>query len=108
MGKMQRDKGARYELSIVHKLNDLTEGAAEAEKIPLSGACGGSFKGDIRAKVQATAKLFECKKRAIGFKQLYEWIEPVYGLFVGADRKPTLVVLRLEDFAKLISVGSTA
>ena len=46
-------------------------------------------------------KDFEVKLRADGFKEIYRWIEPAYGLAVKADRKPFLVVLRIEDFIDL-------
>ena len=103
MGKSQRDKGARNERGIV---NELKERGIPAERVPLSGAAGGSCKGDIWIPIQGARKTFEAKKRGDGFALLYRWLGENDGLFVGADRKETLVVLRLEDFAALI--GETA
>ena len=44
-GKASRDKGARREREFVKLLKK--EGI-KAERVPLSGACGGSYSGDIR------------------------------------------------------------
>lgn len=95
MGKASRDKGARYERHCVHRLQD--EGFA-AERIPLSGAAGGSFAGDITFPLMGEDRRAECKKRARGFSQLYQWLEDHYCLFAAADRADDLVVLRLSDF----------
>jgi hypothetical protein len=96
MGKASRDKGARNERNIV---SDLRAAGVIAAKVPLSGAVGGQFSGDIL--VQNMLR-FEAKVRSDGFRELYKWIDGNYGLFVKADRQPTLTVLRLQDFAKLL------
>lgn len=98
MGKSQRDKGARGERALVAAL---TAGGIHAERVPLSGAAGGSFKNNVSAVIGGERKDFEVKLRADGFKEIYRWIEPAYGLAVKADRKPFLVVLRIEDFIDL-------
>ena len=51
MGKMQRDKGARVEREIVALLHELP--GVEAERVPLSGAAGGSSSGDISIRIGA-------------------------------------------------------
>ena len=105
MGASQRNKGARNERSIV---NELREHALDAKRVPLSGALGGELAGDIWVPVQGARRVFEAKKRAAGFKQIYDWLGTHFGLFIGADRRETLVVLRLSDFAKLISDATPA
>ena len=105
MGKSQRDKGARNERGIVH---DLLGAGIPAKRVPLSGALGGELAGDIWVPVQGQRRVFEAKKRAAGFKQIYDWLGTHFGLFIGADRRETLVVLRLSDFAKLISDATPA
>ena len=47
-------------------------------------------------------KRLECKKRKAGFKKISEWIEGNDGVIIGADREKPLVVIRLEDFLKLL------
>lgn len=86
MGKASRDKGARSEREFAALIG--------GERVPLSGAAGGSFKGDV----QGLGMLWEVKRRANGFKQLYDWIEDVDALAVRADRKEWLVVIPLERF----------
>lgn len=101
MGKSQRDKGARFEREIVNKLKDQL---IPAERVPLSGACGGKFKDDIYAEIPSLKEeqwSFECKKRGDGFKQIYDWIDGSDGLFISADRKETLVVLSFNQFCRL-------
>jgi hypothetical protein len=43
--------------------------------------------------------------RKDGFKQIYDWLEDKDLLIVKADRKEPLVVLRLEDYIKLLKEG---
>lgn len=103
MGKASRDKGQREERAIVHAFQDAGIGA---ERIPLSGAAGGSFAGDVTIPVQGADRLFEAKVRATGFSQIYDWLGSNFGLFIRRDRAPRLVVLRESDFIELIKRGS--
>ncbi|MGB9683101.1 MAG: hypothetical protein ACP5RW_08205 [bacterium] len=91
MGKKSKDKGYRLEHELVEKLKEL---GFPVERIPLSGASGGSFSGDIRID----KKIAEVKGRADGFKTLYRWLEGKDVLFVRADRKEWLVIQRLKDW----------
>ena len=99
MGKPSRDKGQREERKIVHEFQ---EAGLAAERIPLSGAAGGSFGGDVTIPIQGVDRLFEAKVRADGFKQLYDWLGSNFGLFVRSDRNPSLVVMRTADFIDLV------
>ncbi len=44
----------------------------------------------------------ECKKRKAGFKKISDWIEGNDGVILGADREKPLIVLRIEDWLKLL------
>lgn len=90
MGKKSRDKGYRLEHELVEKLKEM---GLSAERIPLSGAVGGSFSGDLIVN----GKIAEVKGRAEGFKNLYNWLEGRDILFIRADRKEWLAVVRLKD-----------
>ena len=96
MGKMQRDKGARFEREIVHKLefHDI-----KAKRVPLSGSTW--MKGDVIANFNNEDYVLELKKRGNGFKQIYEWIEEADALVIAADRKKPLIVMDLDDFCDL-------
>jgi hypothetical protein len=60
-GKASRQKGNRAERAVVKFLQD--RGFA-AERIPLSGAAGGSFVGDIPVPVLGVDRVVEVKCRA--------------------------------------------
>lgn len=100
MGKMSRDKGGRFEAELVRALR---ERGFDAERVPLSGAAHGSFSGDINMTMLGAARRWEAKIRSDGFKELYRWIGGHAGLFLRADRKETLVVLRMDDFCELVA-----
>lgn len=97
-GKAPRQKGDRFERSCVNDLQALGIGA---ERIPMSGAMGGSFTGDVTVPVQGVDRKIECKSRAKGWGDLYGWLPGNYALFIKRDRAETLVVMRLQDFAAL-------
>lgn len=98
MGKFSRDKGAREERSIVNAWQVI---GYAAERVPLSGAAGGRFSGDVDIPILNVDRKFEAKLRADGFKQIYSWLGEHFGLFLRADNKPRLVVLRELDFQAL-------
>ena len=93
MGKKSRRKGYRLEHELEEKLKEL---GFDAQRVPLSGASGGLFSGDLIVD----GKIAEVKGRADGFKNLYRWLEGKDILFVRADRKEWLVIQRLKDWKK--------
>lgn len=97
-GLRSKRKGYEFERETVLALQ--AHGLA-AERVPLSGSQGGTYVDDVTCPVQGEDKRFECKRRASGFKTLYGWLSSSYGLIVRDDKCPALVVLRLEDFARL-------
>lgn len=97
-GRASKRKGYKFERETVNRLQEL---GLSAERVPLSGAQGGRYVGDLTCPVQGRDRVFECKRRAAGFKFITESMGPNFGLIVRDDRSPTLVVLRLEDFARL-------
>lgn len=97
-GLKSRNKGARIERETVRILQD---GGIAAERVPLSGAAGGSYKGDVSMPVLGRDVTLECKARAAGFTSIYKWLASNYGLVLRADRHQPLIVLRLRDFTEL-------
>jgi len=67
--KNRRNKGNRVEREIVAKLNDA---GIPAERVPLSGAAGGSFTGDIVISDSLRVEV-KARKDGAGFKTLEEW-----------------------------------
>lgn len=98
MTNKQKEKGSRFEREIVElaRLRDL-----EAYRVPLSGAAEG-FKNDVIIKKGRETWEVEAKKRADGFKFLYQHIDGADVLVVGADRKKPLAVIDLGDFLDLL------
>jgi Holliday junction resolvase len=95
-GKASRDKGARFEREIVnwHKDRDVP-----CERVPLSGAVKGNYKGDLRLG-PTLGLIAECKRRARAYGDLYDALDQDDSdmLFVRADNKETLVVLPLQTY----------
>ena len=84
-GRRSRRKGARTERSIVHALQ--ADGIA-AVRVPLSGAVGGRFAGDIVLPLMGRDLCVEVKVRAEGFRELYCWLNERDN----ADRQKPLVI----------------
>lgn len=82
MARMSRDKGQRIERE---------DAGIPASRVPLSGAAGGEYAGDLRildlvAEVKARAN-------GEGFKTLEAWLGDNDLLFLRRDRQRPLVVL---------------
>ena len=97
MGKFSRDKGGRIEREIVNLLKG--EGI-HAERVPLSGAAGGQFSGDIKfldyvAEVKA-------RKGGTGFKTIERWLGDNDMLFLRRDRAAPLVVMPWSQLIPLL------
>jgi Holliday junction resolvase len=97
-GKASRQKGNRAERAIVKFLQG--RGFA-AERVPLSGAAGGSYPGDLTVPVLNVDRVVEVKCRADGFRELYRWLVDRDILIVRADRSEPLVVLPLKLAAEI-------
>ncbi|MCX7796181.1 MAG: hypothetical protein N2380_06650 [bacterium] len=86
-----RRKGYRLERELKERLEEL---GYLVERVPLSGASGGSFSGDLIVN----GKRAEVKGRAEGFKSIYRWLEGRDILFIRADRREWLIIQRLKDW----------
>lgn len=105
MPNRQRQKGDRFERETVHAFE---AAGIWAERVPLSGAVGGSFGSDIELHSLFTDRILpiECKTRARAWGDLFGWLKhdkhPPFALAIKADRTDTLIVMSLEDFAALL------
>ncbi len=102
-GRRSRDKGARAERSIS---NALRANGIAAVRVPLSGATGGRFAGDIVLPLMGRDLCVEVKARADGFRELYSWLDQRDVLIVKADRQEPLVVVRLSLAAEIAKGGT--
>jgi Holliday junction resolvase len=66
-GRRSRSKGTRAERGIV---NALKASGFAAVRVPLSGAVGGRFAGDIVLQLMGRDLCVEVKTRAHGFREL--------------------------------------
>jgi hypothetical protein len=75
----------------------------EAERVPLSGAAKGNYKGDLKIGPQQ-ALLAECKRRARAYQDLYDALDQDDSdmLFIRKDRGRTLVVLPIETYEGIL------
>ena len=106
-GKPSRDKGARVEREIV---NLLKENGLFAERVPLSGAAGGSYTGDVRFGKTCANWVGEVKARkdGSGFKTLDRWLGDNDTLFLKKNNADIMVVLPLDRFLELMTDGKNS
>jgi Holliday junction resolvase len=69
-----------------------------AERVPLSGAAGGSFSADLQVTLGGNVRKVECKIRKRAWSELYAWLKGNYALFIRANNEDPLVVMRMSDF----------
>ena len=89
-GRRPRDKGIRAERELARMLG--------GQRVPLSGAAGGAFGGDIKAM----GLTWQVKVEADGWRRLYRLLETHDAVAVKADRKPWLFVMPIDTFLKLV------
>ena len=105
-GRSPRRKGDRIERQIVALHTDM---GVKAERVPLSGAAGGSFSGDVDIYAcgsDAAPMVGEVKARAggQGFIVLEKWLADNDILFLRRDRvTEPLVVLPWRSWARLLA-----
>ena len=105
MGKFSRDKGARRERQLVERHKAM---GIHAERVPLSGACGGKFSGDIDIHalgIDQGALVGELKARANGegFKTLESWLGDNDAIFLWRDRAEPMAVLPWRTWELLLT-----
>lgn len=101
-GRASKQKGDRAERAIVRYLQ--AQGFT-AERVPLSGAAGGSYLGDLKVSLLGVDRVAEVKHHANGFRQLYGWLENRDILIVRADRREPLVILPLKLASEIAKGG---
>jgi hypothetical protein len=97
-GRKSRDKGNRFERACVPAFVAF---GLNCRRMPLSGALGGEFAGDIRAAIDGESRVFQLKCLANGWRTVYSALAGHDGLIIRADRSDPLVVLPLAYFLKL-------
>ena len=99
MSKTSPRKGQRIEREVV---NMLIEAGIAAQRVPLSGAAGGLFGGDIVIAGQYTAEV-KARKNGAGFIQLERWMKGRDALILKRDRQPPMVVIEFDTYTALLN-----
>lgn len=94
MPNRNKEKGDRFERQIVHM----------AEAVGLKAYRQFLSRSPLNDAVDVTVagRQMQCKKEAAGFKRIRKWMEGVDGVIVGSDRECSLVIIRIEDWLKLL------
>jgi Holliday junction resolvase len=102
-GRSAKRKGTRVEQGLVRQLIEL---GLVCSRVPLSGAAGGNFSGDIHLELRGRVHKVEVKARR-EFRTLHNWLARGGAnlLLLKADRQGPLVVLPLSFFAELVNAG---
>ena len=98
-GHRSRDKGARTERAIVRLLQGQGIAATKISRAWCPGA-------DLRVPLLGVDRAVEVKCRAVGFSQLYDWLNQRDVLIVKADRQEPLVVVRISLAAEIAKTGT--
>src|SRR5437868_1496876 len=101
-----RRKGDRVERELVHLHQAL---GLNCCRVPLSGAVGGEFSGDLRLHLVGHQLRAEVKARRNGMKTLIDWLADNDLLFVRLDQQQPLVVLPWRTWTRLLqAMGADA
>ena len=95
-GRRPYDKGRRLERELAALLG--------GQRVPLSGAAGGRYAGDV----VALGLRWQAKAEANGWRRLYRWLEGADALALRADRRPWLVVMPIHTFLTVLEQGRRA
>ena len=98
MGKPSRDKGLRVEREIVNACHEV---GIKAERVPLSGAAGGSYTGDLMLCDKFRCEV-KARREGAGFRLLYQWKSLNDILIVKQDRSVPLFVMDLDTLSRLM------
>ena len=99
MSNPSKNKGSRIEREIVDLHRAI---GVSASRVPLSGAAGGEFSGDIRIGDGMVGEV-KARSKGQGFATIERWLGKNNFLFLRRDRASPLVVMTWESYAKLIS-----
>jgi len=105
-GRKSKQKGYRAENALVHLHQAM---GIPAERVPLSGAAGGLFSGDLLISCGTKQLKAESKSRKTGsgFKVLEGWLGENDLLFIKRDRQQPMVVMEWDTYAQLIGGTKT-
>jgi len=107
MPSRSKEKGDRGERALVKKLSEIK--GVMAARIPLSGAAGGEFAGDLAIRIGTmppTKGEVKCRHAAAGWKTIKKWLGANDYLFLKEDLNQALVVMPFHVFQSLVERGN--
>jgi Holliday junction resolvase len=107
VGKASRDKGARVEREMVDRHKAI---GIHAARVPLSGAAGGRFSGDVDvyafgADAAPLVSEVKARKDGAGFATLERWLGDNDLIFLRRDRADPLVVLPWSTWQRMLGAN---
>jgi hypothetical protein len=97
-GISPKRKGTRVEQELVRLLCEL---GLPCARVPLSGAIGGAWSGDIHLQLQGNTYKIEVKARR-EFRTLQQWLARADLLLLKPDRQTPLAVFPVPLLVKLL------
>ena len=97
-GRKSKDKGYRFENACVKAFKAF---GFDCRRMPLSGALGGEWAGDLRVALDGRDRIFQLKCLKDGYRTIYGALKGHDGLIIKADHEEPLVVLPLSFFFAL-------
>jgi hypothetical protein len=97
-GRAPRRKGSSFEREVVRLLQ---EHGLAGERVPLSGSVKGRFDHDVYCPIRGIDRRIECKRRKRSFTTITNMLAGNFALVVRDDNSPTLVVMRIGDWAEM-------
>jgi len=98
-GRKSKDKGYRHENQTAKRWRAK---GLDCVRMPLSGALGGQWAGDLRATICGRELVIQLKALADGWKGIYSAIRNHDCLIIKADHEDPLVVMPEALFLSLI------
>ena len=101
MTSSSKRKGYRVERELVLRHR---EAGIPCERVPLSGAVGGSYSGDLVIAGQFCGEV-KARKNGSGFKVIEDWLGDNDALFLRRDRQSPLVAISWETYVDLMKAS---
>jgi hypothetical protein len=101
-GRSPKQKGNRVERELARLLCEL---GLPCVRVPLSGAIGGIWSGDIQLELRGHTRKIQVKARR-EFRTLHQWLSGADLLLLKADRCDPLVVMPVHLFVELATTAT--
>jgi len=99
-GRASKAKGYRAEAKLV-KMHEAI--GIQAERVPLSGAAGGSYTGDLTILDGEFRAECKARKEGAGFKTIEKWMQDCDMIFLFRDRQEPFVCMDWKTYRRIMS-----